>query len=123
MQNIMKKILLFMLGGLTVATVSSFNSDIQSTEINVWYKVSTDMLDPGEIIPLDMSKGYSFCDASSIYIVVNELGTKEGIMIAFPNGGYWDSPGADPFLEELQEEFNSLEEYLKNKDSIKWQKR
>ena len=85
----------------------------QSIDVNVWHKVSTDELNPGEIVPLDMSEGYSFCRESALFIVVHAIGSEEDIVIVFPNGGYWTSPEPDPFLQELQKEFDSLEDYLK----------
>ena len=82
---------------------------------NVWRKVSTDALNPGQILELDMSRGYSFTEGGVIYIVVMTADSSEQIIAVFPNGGYWTAPKPNPFLEELDREFNSLEEYLKNK--------
>ena len=89
----------------------------QSIDVNVWHKVSTDKLNPGEIIPLDMSRGYSICEDQIIYIVVNMVDSDEEVVIAFPDGGYWTAPKPDPFLLELQKEFDSLEDYLNNNKS------
>tara|TARA_R110002020_G_scaffold190835_2_gene390455 strand:+ start:167 stop:523 length:357 start_codon:yes stop_codon:yes gene_type:complete len=82
---------------------------------NVWRKVSTDELNPGQILELDMSKGYSFAENGVIYIVVMTADSSEQIVAAFPDGGYWTAPKPNPFLEELDREFKSLEEYLENK--------
>ena len=120
MLNRLKKTLLFLSGGLLLATVVSFTPNDPPKEINVWHKVSDDELNPGEIMPLDMSQGYSFCSGAVVYIIVSEVGSEDEIVVAFPNGGYWTSPKPDPFLEELQEEFDSLERYLKNKGSSEW---
>ena len=92
-------------------------SSTQNTEINVWKKVSTDELNPGEIISLDMERGYSTCEGSLIYIIVRIVDSEEEVILAFPNGGYWVTPGPDPFLEALQTEFDSLEDYLRNQES------
>ena len=83
---------------------------------NVWFKVSTFGEYAGTVIPLDMSRGQSFSDPEYIYLVVKELESDEIIYIVFPNGGDWvaDSP-KDPFLEELDKEFKSLEDYLRSK--------
>jgi hypothetical protein len=82
--------------------------------INLWYKISTDALNPGELISLDMSYGYAFTEGSVIYLVVQTAdSSKEQVVIAFPNGGYWEAPKADAFLMELQQEFDSLEDYLR----------
>ena len=123
----LKKTLLFLSGGLLLATVVSFTpkdppKDPQK-EINIWHKVSDDELNPGEIIPLDMSEGYSFCAGPVLYIIVSQIGSEDDIAIAFPNRGYWESPKPDEFLEELQNEFDNLEEYLRNKGSSEWKKK
>ena len=115
----MKKILALLTSCILVL---SFTDSTQSTEINVWRKVSSDELDPGAIVSLDMSKGYAACEGSYIYIIVNTVGSEEEVVVVFPNGGLWKVPEADPFLEELQEEFDSLEEYLKQKGSAEWKK-
>tara|TARA_R100001530_G_scaffold58531_1_gene42497 strand:- start:207 stop:548 length:342 start_codon:yes stop_codon:yes gene_type:complete len=107
----MKKILTL------IAVCIVCTSLIDSTEINIWRKVSTDELNPGNIITLDMSKGYSFSDHQYIYIVVQPINSIEQVVVAFPNGGYWNAPEADPFLQELQKEFDSLEDYLRNLES------
>ena len=119
----LKKTLLFLSGGLLLATVVSFTPKDPPKEINVWHKVSDNELNPGEIMPLDMSQGYSFCSGTVMYIIVSEIGSEDEIVVAFPNGGYWISPKPDPFLEELEEEFDSLERYLKNKGSSEWKSR
>ena len=118
----LKKTLLFLSGGLLLATVVSFTPKDPPKEINVWHKVSDNELNPGEIMPLDMSQGYSFCSGTMVYIIVSEIGSEDEIVVAFPNGGYWTSPKADPFLQELQKEFNNLEEYLRSKGGMEWQK-
>jgi len=107
----MKKILVLL------ATCILCMSLTDSAEINVWHKVSTDELNPGEIIPIDMSKGYTFCEGPYVVMVVRAVDSEEEVIIMFPNGGYWTAPGADPFLQELQKEFDSLEDYLRNLES------
>jgi len=123
MRNRLKKTLIFIAGGLTVAVLSSLAPNAPKKEINVWHKVSSDELNPGLIVPLDMSNGYSFCDGPFLYIVVGDMDSEDDIMIAFPNGGYWTAPEPDPFLQELQKEFDSLEEYLRLKGGTEWKKR
>ena len=95
----------------------SFTDSTQDTEINVWKKVSTDELNPGEIVPLDMSRGYAACEGPYIVLIVNKVNSEEEVVIMFPNGGYWSAPKPDPFLQELQQEFDSLEDYLRNLES------
>ena len=110
----MKKILALI---IACTFVVSFTESSEPKEINVWRKVSTDEMNPGEILALDMSKGYAFSDYQFIYIVICPLDSEDQIVVAFPNGGYWTAPEADPFLQELQKEFDSLEDYLRNQKS------
>jgi len=102
---------------LATCIVCSFANSTQSTEINVWNKISSDELNPGRIVSLDMSHGYSIADQMYIYIIAFEVGTGDTIVTVFPNGGHWESPRPDPFLQALQEEFDSLEDYLKSRTS------
>ena len=60
-----------------------------------------------------MSKGQSFADPQYIYLIVQDINTKELIYIVFPNGGEWVAEEKDPMLEALEKEFKDLEEYLK----------
>tara|TARA_R100001530_G_C4174370_1_gene117565 strand:+ start:43 stop:369 length:327 start_codon:yes stop_codon:yes gene_type:complete len=78
-------------------------------DANVWYKVSSDELNPGEIIALDMSRGYSTCDDVALYIIVNMLGTDEEVVLLFPNKGYWHTDDIDSVSVELQRIFGKLE--------------
>ena len=127
MIRIAEKLFMLLLGCFVVAMIFSlscpaYTNSIPKKEINIWHKVSTDQLNPGEILPLDMSRGYAACEGPLIFIVVQVLGSDEEVVIAFPNGGYWTAPEADPFLQELQKEFDSLEEYLKSRQSTPLEK-
>ena len=106
-----------LLAGMFFLSCPAYSNPTQNTEINVWRKVSTDELNPGEIVSLDMSKGYSACEGPYMYIVVRGVDSEEEFTVVFPNGGYWIAPEPDPFLQELQKEFDSLEDYLKNQES------
>ena len=66
-----------------------------------------------------MSKGQAFTDFQYIYLMVQDLDNGEIVMIAFPNGGDWVVDEYNPFFEELEKEFNSLEEYLKSQQKEK----
>ena len=81
--------------------------------VNVWYKVSTFEEDAGKIVQLNMSEGKSWADEQWIYIAVKQIGRDDITYIVFPNGSDWIAKAEDPFLKELQKEFDSLEEYLK----------
>ena len=82
---------------------------------NVWYKVSSDELNPGEIVALDMSKGYSACEGPLIYLMVGTIGSEEETVVVFPNGGYWRTNEVDTVSVEIQKAFGILEQDLKRK--------
>ena len=106
---------------MLLTTSFSLNKDSKD-HVNVWYKVSNDELNPGALIELDMSRGFSVADKNFIYIVVLDKDSVE-YTIAFPNGGLWTAPTGDDFLLELEEEFENLEEYLKSRESTPIQKK
>ena len=89
-----------------------FDYDNIYTNANVWYKVSSDELNPGEIVALDMSGGYSECAGPYIYLMVKEVGSEEKAVIVFPNRGKWYAEKVDTMSVEIQKEFGKLEEYL-----------
>ena len=116
--------------GLTLFYIGMFFSQITTPEceacedpVNIWYKVSTFEEDDGKIVKLDMSEGKSFADEQWIYIAVKEIERDDITYIIFPNGGDWVAKAEeDPFLKELQKEFDSLEEYLKANKSTSIEK-
>ena len=79
--------------------------------VNVWFKVSNDQtnLNYGQVVALDMSHGYSSTDGEFIYLILSDVTTTEQVILTFPIG-YWTVEDKD----EIQKEFESLEEYLKN---------
>mgnify|MGYP005822311209 FL=1 len=105
-----------------LACCLAFSLSEEKADANVWYKISTDELNPGKLIAVDMANGYSFADKGVIYIIAVDRGSREQIVIAFPDGGYWTAPSADAFLMGMQKEFNNLEEYLKSKKSFSLEK-
>ena len=80
---------------------------------NVWYKVSSDELNPGEIVALDMSSGYSGCKGGYVYILVKEVGSDEDIVVAFPDNGKWHAEKVDTVSVEIQKYFGKLEDDLR----------
>ena len=116
--------------GLTLFYIGMFFSQVTTPEcevcedpVNIWYKVSTFEEDDGKIVKLDMSEGKSFADEQWIYIAVKEIERDDITYIIFPNGGDWVAKAEeDPFLKELQKEFDSLEEYLKANKSTSIEK-
>ena len=102
------------------AQATSENCECGEPE-NVWFKLSTEN-GIQRVVQLDMTKGKSFTDEMHIYLVVQDIETKELIYIVFPNGGEWTAEVKDPMLDALEKEFNSLEEYLKSKGSTQIEK-
>ena len=80
--------------------------------INVWFKISNDSKTIGDVIQLDMSKGYAGTDGQFLYLYVSDITNGEGIVIMFPIG-YWEAPTMSDFEKELEKEFKDLEDYLK----------
>ena len=104
--------LLFGVG--TYLSSNGFDYDNIYKNANVWYKVSSDELNPGEISALDMTEGYSKCDDAYIYIAVKVVNSDEIVMVVFPNGGQWYSDTVDTTSIEIQRQFGKLEEDLRN---------
>ena len=104
----MKKYLLTLL--LTIGFI--FPQDCEEP-VNVWFKISNDISNPnyGQVVALDMRQGYSYTDGEVVYLILNDITTKEQVILTFPIG-HWVVEGKD----EIQKEFDSLEEYLKNTD-------
>ena len=100
--------------GIISAQATSENCECGEPE-NVWFKISSEDGYGQKVVKLDMTRGQSFSDQMYIYIVVQDIETKELVYIVFPNGGDWTAEVKDPMLDALEKEFNSLEEYLKLK--------
>ena len=115
--NILKKatkVLFIFYLGIISAQATSENCECGEPE-NVWFKISSEDGYGQKVVKLDMTRGQSFSDQMYIYIVVQDIETKELVYIVFPNGGDWTAEVKDPMLQALEKEFNSLEEYLKLK--------
>ena len=98
--------------GIISAQAPSENCECGEPE-NVWFKISSEDGYGQKIVQLDMTRGQSFSDGMYIYIVVQDIETKDLVYIVFPNGGDWTAEVKVPMLDALEKEFNSLEEYLK----------
>ena len=99
--------------GIISAQATSENCECGEPE-NMWFKLQTEN-GRQKVVQLDMSKGQAFTDPQYIYLLVQDIETKDILYIVFPNGGDWTAETKDPFLDALEKEFNSLEEYLKSK--------
>ena len=107
--------------GIISAQATSENCECGEPE-NVWFKISSEDGYGQKVVQLDMTRGQSFSDGMYIYLVVQDIKTKELVYIVFPNGGDWTAEVKDPMLDALEKEFKSLEEYLKSKGSTQIQK-
>ena len=115
--NVLKtatKVLFIFYLGIISAQATSENCECGEPE-NVWFKISSEDGYGQKVVQLDMTRGQSFSDGMYIYLVVQDIETKELVYIVFPNGGDWTAEVKDPMLDALEKEFNSLEEYLKLK--------
>ena len=100
--------------GIISAQATSENCECGEPE-NVWFKISSEDGYGQKVVQLDMTRGQSFSDQMYIYLIVQDIETKDLVYIVFPNGGDWTAEVKDPMLDALEKEFNSLEEYLKSK--------
>ena len=104
MRKLVERIILFVLGILCATGVLLLScpsiDPVETT--NKWFKVATDEAISGEVVILDMSRGYSYSQAEHIILVVKD---SEGYdtVIAFPNGGYWTAPVLNPELNKKVE--------------------
>ena len=101
MRKLVERIILFVLG-ILCATGALFLScpSIDPVETtNKWFKVATDDPTTGDLVILDMSRGYAYSRDDYIIIVIKD---SEGYdtVIAFPNGGYWTAPVLNPDLNK-----------------------
>ena len=98
--------------GIISAQATSENCECGEPE-NIWFRLTTEN-GIQSLVGLDMNRGQSWSDPQYIYILIKDVSTKEGVVIVFPNGGDWVAETKqDPFYNALEEEFKSLEEYLK----------
>ena len=104
MRKLVERIILFVLGVLCATGVLFLScpslDPIETT--NKWFKVATDDAATGDIVILDMSRGYAYSQHEYIIVVVKD---SEGYdtVIAFPNGGYWSNPEINPEVNDRVE--------------------
>ena len=101
MRKLVERIILFVLGALSAAGILFLSLPTIETidTTNKWFKVSTDEAIPGIVI-LDMNRGYSYTEGGYILIVVQDSEHENEMVIAFPNGGYWEAPVLNPELNK-----------------------
>ena len=105
MKTLVKMIILF-----TIFTLGCSQECECEEPTDVWFKISSE---DGRLLQIDMTKGYTDTDGRYVYFFVKDV-NGEGVLITFPFG-FWEveQQKKDPFLDELEKEFKSLEEYLK----------
>ena len=115
MRKLAERILLFVLGSLSAIGVLflSFPCEIPPEPINKWYKISTDEAVTGEVVILDMSRGYAYSGSGYILLVVKDSESDDEIVVAFPDGGYWTAPTVDSF--------SNFDKYTP-RGSVEWKK-
>ena len=117
----MKNIILILL--TLVGFILSQECDCEEPT-NTWFKVSTADKDYGQIIQLDMSRGFATTDGMFIYLIVLDKNTREELVISFPIG-HWisEKPYTKPKIKPNDEkkDFN-WEEYLKNNKGVEIKK-
>ena len=101
---------------IALCTTSFSQREGLMEHVNTWYKISDDEMNPGVLLALNMSRGYSVADMNYIYIIELDKDSMEYTLV-FPNGGHWVAPVPDSSLINMQEEFDNLEEYMKKKGS------
>ena len=106
--------------GIISAQATSENCECGEPE-NMWFKLQTEN-GIQTVVQLDMSKGQAFTDQMYIYLIVQDMKTKDLVYVVFPNGGDWTAEIRDPMLDALEQEFKNLEEYLRSKGSTQIQK-
>ncbi len=113
--------LLLIYTGIVFSQATTPDCDCGEPE-NVWFKLQTEN-GIQRVVKLDMSKGQSFTDPEYIYLLLQDIDTKEMVYIIFPKVGDWTAEVRDPMLDALEKEFKSLEEYLKAKGSTEIKKK
>jgi hypothetical protein len=107
MRKLVERAVLFILGTLCIVgilflsfTRANVLEPIDTT--NKWFKVATDDATTGDIVILDMSRGYAYSNTEYIILVVSD---SEGYdtMIVLPNGGYWTAPELNPDIDDKVE--------------------
>jgi hypothetical protein len=101
MRKLVERIILFVLGVLCATGVLFLScpslDPIETT--NKWFKVATDDATSGDVVILDMSRGYAYSQSEYIIIVVKDSDGYDTV-VAFPNGGYWTAPVLNPELNK-----------------------
>ena len=131
---LMKKLLLCLVFGLmfsdTPATkmlaAAAANDEVcEELPIDLWIRISNDESNFGNLMYLDMSRGWAGADMFNVYISVMDLITGQPVMLVFPLNDWFQMEYNVPSPpKQKEEEKFDLDEYLKkNKEKgIKIQK-
>ena len=100
------------------AAAAAANDEVcEELPVDVWVRFSNDDKNFGNLMYLDMSRGWSGCDGMNVYISVIDLNTGSPIMLIFPLNDRCEMDYSlyIPPEPEEEKEFD-LDEYLrKNK--------
>ena len=102
--------------GLVFSQVTAPECVCEEPMKNVWYKLSTGEDGIQRTIKLDMQRGKSYSDGPYYVLELRDADNGDIIFVAFPIVGPWEGETPKdkaPFLDALEKEFNSLEDYLK----------
>ena len=119
---LIKKLLLCLTLGLmfsdtpaTTMLAAAANEEVcEELPIDVWIRISNDDNNFGNLMYLDMSRGYSGADEFNVYISVMDLNTGSPVMLIFPLNN-WFEMDYQLYLppEQKEEKEFDLDEYLK----------
>ena len=119
---LIKKLLLCLVFGLmfseppaTKMLAAAANEEVcEELPIDVWIRISNDENNFGNLMYLDMSRGYSGADEFNVYISVMDLNTGSPVMLIFPLNN-WFEMDYQLYLppEQKEEKEFDLDEYLK----------
>ena len=118
-------LLLFYIG-LVFSQVTAPECVCEEPMKNVWYKLSTGEDGIQRTIKLDMQRGKSYSEGPYYILELRDADNGDVIFVAFPIMGPWEGEtpkDKDPFLDALEKEFNSLEEYLRNNKGVEIKKK
>ena len=119
---LIKKLLLCLVFGrmfseppATKMLAAAANEEVcEELPIDVWIRISNDENNFGNLMYLDMSRGYSGADEFNVYISVMDLNTGSPVMLIFPLNN-WFEMDYQLYLppEQKEEKEFDLDEYLK----------
>ena len=62
----------------------------EPVQTSIWYRPAP----MGDVLKLDMSKGYSYADEYGVHIIILNLNSNELVDLVFPLNDYWFAEGS-----------------------------